>query len=135
MHTENIDLFGAGAVFHHVGLIVASIEAANPRLVKTHDPAQRVNVAFMDLHGAVIELIEPAGQKSPVSASLAKGIKLIHLCYTVPSIEAAVAVAEAQGARQIAEPVPAVAFDQRKIAWVYHPTYGLFELLEALTSG
>jgi methylmalonyl-CoA/ethylmalonyl-CoA epimerase len=131
MQTEPLNLFGPGAAFHHVGLVVASIDAAAiPNLQKTHDPIQKVNVAFTDLHGTVVELIEPAGPDSPVSANLKKGIKLVHLCVSVPNIEQAIAFAEAKEMRQLSEPVPAVAFNGRRIAWLFHPTYGLFELLE-----
>ena len=131
MHTEAVNLFGAGTRFHHVGLAVASIDDAAPGLPKTHDPTQRVSVAFQDVHGAVIELIEPAGERSPIAASLKKGTKLVHLCYEVPDIHAAISVAEGGGMHVVAAPTPAVAFDGRRIAWVYHEVYGLIELLEA----
>jgi methylmalonyl-CoA/ethylmalonyl-CoA epimerase len=131
MTLHPLDLFGPGTTFHHVGLVVPDIDAAAPGIEKTHDPIQRVNVAFVDLHGSVVELIEPAGEKSPVAASLKKGIKLVHLCYMVPSIEKAIAHAELHECRQVSEPAPAVAFDGRRIVWTYHPTYGLIELIEA----
>jgi methylmalonyl-CoA/ethylmalonyl-CoA epimerase len=124
------DLFGPGAAFHHVGVAVADIAAACPSLATTHDPIQRVRVGFLSVHGAVVELIEPAGEGSPVSASIAKGIKLVHLCFSVPNLEAAIAAGEGNGCRQVSEPAPAVAFEGRRIVWVFHPTYGLFELLE-----
>jgi methylmalonyl-CoA/ethylmalonyl-CoA epimerase len=128
--TSQLDLLGPGTTFHHVGLVVAQIEAAFPGIEKVHDPIQRVCVAFVDLHGAVVELIEPAGEKSPVASSLAKGQKLVHLCYCVPRLEDAVAHAEQHECRQLSEPAPAIAFNGRRIVWLYHPTYGLIELLE-----
>jgi methylmalonyl-CoA/ethylmalonyl-CoA epimerase len=131
VQAQHVDFFGSGATFHHVGLAVESIDAAQAGLTKFHDPIQKVVVAFMEVHGAMIELIEPAGGGSPVSASLAKGIQLLHLCYEVPNLEQAIASAGKHGLRLIARPAPAVAFDQRRIAWLFHQRFGVFELLEA----
>jgi methylmalonyl-CoA/ethylmalonyl-CoA epimerase len=125
-----LDLFGPGATFHHVGLVVPDISAASPGVEKVHDPIQCVSVAFVDLHGTVVELIEPAGYESPIAVSLAKGHKLVHLCYSVPHLETAILHAEQNECRQWSEPAPAVAFGGRRIVWMYHPTYGLIELLE-----
>ena len=77
-----------------------------------------------------LELLEPANEKSPVFLSLKKGIKLVHLCFEVPDIEAAIARGIEHSFMQIAPPVPAPAFEGRRIAWVYHAALGLFELLE-----
>jgi len=130
MHVEPLNLFGPGARFHHVGLVVADIDAlAIAGLKKVHDPIQKVNVAFVDLHGTCVEFIEPAGEGSPVAASLKKGIKLVHLCVEVPDMSKAIEFAEKNDLRQLSQPAPAVAFDGRAIVWMFHPTFGLFELL------
>jgi methylmalonyl-CoA/ethylmalonyl-CoA epimerase len=127
-----VELFGAGATFHHVGLVVRSIErVAPPGTTIYDDPVQRVRVAFVDLHGVRLEYIEPVSDDSPVRSNLKQGNLLAHLCYEVPDMPAAMAAAEAAGFRIVAQPVPAVAFGGRAIAWVYGPVYGLVELLEA----
>jgi methylmalonyl-CoA/ethylmalonyl-CoA epimerase len=111
-------------------VVVADIdELAIAGLVKVHDPIQKVNVAFTDLHGVTVELIEPAGEGSPVAASLKKGIKLVHLCVEVTDMSKAIEFAEKGDFRQLSQPVPAVAFEGRAIVWMFHPTFGLFELL------
>lgn len=127
----SLDLFGAGAAFHHVGLVVASIDVAHPGLLKTRDPIQRVVVAFADLNGIMVELIKPAAEDSPVSAILAKGHRLAHLCFLVPDLELAANHAWRHGARPISTPASAMAFDGRRILWIFHPRFGLFELLES----
>jgi methylmalonyl-CoA/ethylmalonyl-CoA epimerase len=127
----DIDLFGAGAAFHHVGLVVADIDAAQPGLTKHIDAHQQVTVAFADIHGTTVEFIAPMSADSPVAANLAKGIKLAHLCYAVPNLEAAIDHAAKKGVRLIARPVPAVAFEGRRIAWLFHRNLGLFELVES----
>src|SRR4051812_35154741 len=66
--------FGEHARFHHVGLAVRSIEDVMPTGAEiVLEPNQGVRLAFMRLHGITIELLEPAGEDSPISASLQKG--------------------------------------------------------------
>jgi methylmalonyl-CoA/ethylmalonyl-CoA epimerase len=91
---------------------------------------QNVSVAFVDVGGVRIELIEPAAADSPVSLSLDKGQPLVHLCFEVDNLDAAATAARAAGFHQIAKPVPAPALASRRIAWLYSRTYGLMELLE-----
>ncbi len=62
--------------------------------------------------------------------NLKKGQKLVHLCYEVPDLAAALSTASQHECRQLSEPSPAVAFSGRRIVWFYHPTYGLIEPLE-----
>lgn len=125
-----LDCFGPGARFHHIGMVVRSIEKNHCVAEKIWDPIQKVSVAFISLNGLNIELIEPEDDESPVSLSLKKGIKLLHLCYTVPNIEEALAVCKKQKFHCISRPVPAVAFDNKPIIWVYSRIYGLVELIE-----
>lgn len=129
-------LFGEGATIHHVGMVVKSIQTAAaamgvPEIEIVHDPVQKVRVAFVDVQGQCIEFIEPAAPDSPVNNSLSKGIKLAHFCYSVPDIDKAITHAKTKGLAMIAKPVPAVAFGDRKIAWLYSANLGLFELVEA----
>jgi len=124
-------LFGPGARFHHVGLGVRSIEQAVSGLEVFEDPIQRVRVAFTELAGVPIELIEPAAENSPIDQSLRKGSKLLHLCYEVPSLKVAMDSAKPHGFRKVSREEPAVAFEMRKIVWLFHAVFGLIELVEA----
>jgi methylmalonyl-CoA/ethylmalonyl-CoA epimerase len=123
--------FGESARFHHVGMVVRSIQDLFPGIEPIPDPIQRVRVAFVDMHGAVVELIEPHGDVSPVTRALQRGERLVHLCYQVDDLHAALASAESGGFHTIHSPVPAIAFGGRLIAWVFHPHFGLCELLES----
>ena len=125
-----LNAFGDGAKLHHVGLGVASIEKLTQDAVTWDDPIQKVRVAFVELNGARIELVEPLGEDSPVNRSIREGVKLLHLCYEVPDLEVAMQRSQAFGFRRIQKPVPAVAFENRRIAWVFSFDYGLVELLE-----
>jgi methylmalonyl-CoA/ethylmalonyl-CoA epimerase len=128
---KQLQFFGPSARLHHVGIAVHSIKRAVPNLQSVEDPMQHVRVAFADLAGLTIELIEPASEKSPIDQSLKKGTKLLHICIEVPSLDAALKISTENGFRKISSVQPAVAFDMRKIVWVFHTIFGLVELLEA----
>lgn len=122
---------GPEAVFDHVGVAVRSIhDVAGSGVTVTADPIQRVRVAFVDMGGLRMELIEPFGVPSPIDASLRSGRTLVHLCFRVPDLEAALARARRAGLHQIARPVPAAAFAGRPIAWMFCRRLGLIELVE-----
>ena len=129
--TVELDFFGPEARFHHVGLAVRSIPGAEPRAESVVDPIQRVAVTFLELNGLTVELIEPHGEGSPIDRSLRNGTKLLHLCYEVPDLDVALERCREFGLHRLGEPVPATAFDGRRIVWVYCAQYGLFELLES----
>ena len=99
------------------------------------DPLQKVRVQFLAKSAgdpAEIELVAPLGDDSPVHSMLAKGKGgAYHLCFETPDLNAALRHASENGCVVVAEPVPAVAFEGRRIAWIYTSTRQLFELVEA----
>jgi methylmalonyl-CoA/ethylmalonyl-CoA epimerase len=129
---------------HHVGLIVRSIEESMPGYLRSlggswdsqivHDPIQRVKVAFLQPGvgpQVQIELVEPAGENSPVRRFLeTSNGGMHHLCYEVQNLEDSLKEMRAQGARLVRPPKPAVAFANRKIAWVLTSENLLIELLD-----
>ena len=130
MKIASVDIFGDEAEIDHVGIAVESIDTALPDAEKVVDGIQDVSVAFVSIHGMTMELVEPNSDTSPISNLMSKGSKLLHICYRVPDIDAAIRKARKHGVHLISQPVPAVAFDNRKIAWLYSKTYGLLELVE-----
>ena len=128
---DELELFGPGAEFDHIGLAVSSIKLL-PVTPRTYfDPIQKVSVAFFSIHGVPLEAVQPADEQSPISAQLRQGTKLLHICFRVPDLEAAVGVARSKGLMPISRPVPAEAFDGRRIIWLFSPVLGLFELVES----
>ena len=101
-----------------------------------HDPIQRVKVTFLCMPGTDVqmELVEPAGEQSPVQAFLEKGGGLHHLCYEVKNCDEAMLALRQRGALIVRRPKPAVAFDGRRIAWVLTAEKLLVELLETPAS-
>ncbi|MGA9041772.1 MAG: VOC family protein [Terriglobales bacterium] len=129
--------------FHHVGFVVASIQdsvqgfaeslEADWDGVITYDPNQVVRVSFLRSKLAadpLFELVEPAGEKSPVIPFLKKGGGLHHLCYEVPDLEKQLELSRAKGGLITRAPMPAEAFGGRRIAWVYTKSKLLIEYLE-----
>jgi len=129
--------------FHHIGFVVASIQTCVQEFVDSlqaewdgvifYDPNQGVRVTF--LRGKrpanpTLELVEPASENSPVIPFLKRGGGLHHLCYEVTSLEDQLALSRAQGALLVKPPLPAVAFEGRRIAWVYTKNKLLLEYLE-----
>lgn len=122
--------FGDKASFHHIGLGVESIREMNPSCDIFVETKQKVSIAFILLNGIRIELLEPTGDDSPISRSLRNGTKLLHICYEVPDLEAALELCKEVGFHRLLRPLPAPLYGDRRVAWVYSKHYGLFELLE-----
>jgi methylmalonyl-CoA/ethylmalonyl-CoA epimerase len=102
--------------------------------VIVHDPHQRVRVTFLRTNNAadpLMELIEPAGDNSPVLSFIKRsGGGLHHVCYVVDNLEAQLENSRAQGNLIVRPPLPAAAFGNRRIAWVYNKTKLVIEYLE-----
>jgi len=122
--------FGENSSFHHVGLAVSSLAETKLEIQPVIDPIQKVKIAFAELDGCRIELLEPIGDNSPILNSVKKGVKLLHICFEVDDLLLAMENARGNGFMVIASPVPAVVFKNRRIAWVFHSVWGVIELLE-----
>ena len=126
-----LNLFGKGATFNHLGVAVKSIkDIVSDELMIVSDEVQKVAVAFINLSGIKIELIEPLDENSPISSSLKEGRQLIHLCFQVPDLDIAIKQGRENSFHCIAKPVTARAFKNKRIVWLFSRTYGLIELLE-----
>ena len=98
-----------------------------------HDPLQEARVTFIRCGGPetpAVELVEPAGDKSPLHKIVAKGGGLHHICYEVDSLDVQLPQSRAAGCLVVKDPLPAVAFGGRRIAWVYTRQKLLVEYLE-----
>jgi len=129
--------------FNHLGVAVSDIEKAltvyedlfGYRLLSGpfDDPQQQASVCFIgtgDPANVVFELVAPLTESSHVARLLAKGAGAYHVCYDVDDIDATVATLRGKGCLLVSRPTPAVAFQGRRIAWLYTPTRQLIELVE-----
>ena len=129
----------------HVGVAVPSLDPA-AELLSTlfgytlvsgpfDDPIQKVSVSFLaksDKDVAEIELIAPLTDDSPIQSMLAKAKGgAYHLCLETADLDAALAHVQSHGCVVVAAPAPAIAFEGRRIAWIYTTSRQLFELVEA----
>jgi methylmalonyl-CoA/ethylmalonyl-CoA epimerase len=145
-HVESMQLGVLGEIplkFHHIGIVVESIREAAPQYEKffglqplcsvVRDDRQGVKVQFLGSEAGAtsVELIEPLPGNSPVRRALEKGGGLNHLCFEVTDIEACVRHAGSEGVICVCPPVPAVAFEGRRIAFLYYRGIGLIEFVEA----
>lgn len=130
-------------IFHHIGFVVASIQNSVEGFVQAldarwdgivfHDPNQGVRVTFLHSKRAgnpVVELVEPAAEDSPVIPFLKRGGGLHHVCYEVDDLEAQLQLSRSQRGIVVRPPFAAVAFEGRRIAWVYTKNKLLIEYLE-----
>lgn len=139
---------------HHIGVAVSDVVTATEPYVAglgmvplgevVRDEVQRVDIRFLGGPGAptgagvaadvgvdvALELVAPYDDASPVAGHLMRGIGAYHACYEVPDIDAALVRMREARFRVLAEPVPAVAFHGRRIAWLLAPSRHLVELLE-----
>jgi methylmalonyl-CoA/ethylmalonyl-CoA epimerase len=129
--------------FQHLGVAVQSLEQALPvyeslfgyKLISGpfSDPIQRVSVCFLQTAqpgGITIELVEPLGDQSPIRKTLQNGGGAYHMCYEVADLDQSLQRIVEQGCVMVSRPAPAVAFENRRIAWFYTPTRQLIELVE-----
>jgi methylmalonyl-CoA/ethylmalonyl-CoA epimerase len=129
--------------FHHVGYAVRNIQAYLDEFMRplfrpvqvsepVADPIQRVRVCFVEMQGGtVIELVEPFGKDSPVNQIVgSQRGGLYHLCYEVDDLEAAIVESRARHCMPLGKPVPAAAFNGRRIVFLLTPQRDLVELLE-----
>ena len=116
---------------NHVGLAVPDIEAFLRKTAPlyegfSHGPLilndrQKVRELFMTDGATTVELLEPLGEDSPLRAFLNRNPTggLIHLALEVTNLDAAIARVTAAGGRLVVAPVPDIAFNERRIAFVY----------------
>ena len=127
---KSIDIFREDSKFHHIGLSVKSIKSIFSDVEPVIDPIQKVKVAFINLQGTRIELLEPLDESSPIYNNLKNNSKLCHICFEVSNIENAIKNGKKKGFHVIQKPVPAIAFKNRKVCFLFHTDYHIVELLQ-----
>ena len=127
-------------IFHHLGIATANIETSQIAYshlgytggVQIYDPIQKVNISFlMKPHSPMIELVSPTEESSPVNNFLKKnGTIPYHTCFEVKDLEDNIIKLKKGKFILIVKPVPAIAFQNRRVCFLYNKDTGLIELLE-----
>lgn len=126
--------------FHHIGIATENITKTANIYSKLgfkvtdviYDHIQNVNISFLekDEH-PLIELVEPVNERSPINNILNKsGTSIYHTCYEMNDMKETISFFKNKGFVLISKPMPAIAFNNRNIAFLYQSHVGLIELLE-----
>ena len=140
---DTVNVLDSEQKLHHLGFVVPDICRGMNGFVHSlaatwdgrvyEDPYQKAKVAFLAVRPGdpLIELVEPTVESSPVWRFLTeKGGGLHHVCYEVGDLEAHVNEMKARRCLIVRQPTPAVAFNGRRIAWMFTPEKLVVELLE-----
>jgi methylmalonyl-CoA/ethylmalonyl-CoA epimerase len=132
---------------HHFGILVENIEACSRDFLENfgyeirsnviHDPLQAAYVRFLasPLETTYIELIAPDSPQSHLQRALKRSSGPNHICFSTPDIDTSLQDMCSKGAMILRSPVPAVAFRNRRIAWLMDRHCILVELVEQGTHG
>lgn len=126
--------------FHHIGIATNNINDSiskyllfgyNQTTVKYFDPIQNVHITFMEKDNSpMIEFVEPVDEKSPILNTLKKnGTIPYHICFEVDDIHSEVEQLKKNKFILISKIVPAIAFNNRLVCFLYNKESGLIELL------
>lgn len=143
----NYDIFQdqiGGMIPHHLGIAVAelinSIQAYrgfgwtwDGEIVE--DKERNVKLAFLrrDTSGEMLELVCPTNDKSPISNTLISMKNVAtpyHICYEVNDIEKVIHILKGRNYILTSALNPAIAFGNRRVAFMLNRDSGLVELLE-----
>jgi methylmalonyl-CoA/ethylmalonyl-CoA epimerase len=139
-----IDQIEKPMTFHHKGYVVESIDSSVNRFISSlclawderifADALQGARVTFLrhlgNAYNPMIELVWPLQENSSVRSFLKKGGGLHHICYEVDSLEVIWSTVRPKGDLIVRQPLPAIAFDGREIAWLYTRSKLLVEYLQ-----
>jgi methylmalonyl-CoA/ethylmalonyl-CoA epimerase len=126
--------------FHHVGVVTPDV-AASAALYGVlgytasetfHDALQKAAIVLCSRPGdPLVELIAPADPSSPAAGWLKRlRAGAYHTCYEVADLPAAVERLRTLDFAALTEPVPAVAFEGRRVVFLWSALAGLVELVE-----
>ena len=125
----------------HVGYLVRQLEKAKQLFADMGykavsdtiiDTFRDIDILFMEKDGYRIELVAPRSKESPI-ATLRKrtGSAPYHICYLVDDLGTAITELEKDHYIVSQEPHEAIAFQNRRVAFLIHSEMGIVELVEA----
>ena len=126
-------------VFHHLGVACRDLDAEEQAWTPLgyvrespdfEDPRQQIRGRFLVGPGPRLELLVGTPGSTVLDPWLGRGIKIYHQAFDVPAVRSTIEAFLQIGARVVVEPVPAVAFDGREIAFVMLRNGSLVEVIE-----
>ncbi len=129
--------------FNHFGIAVTNIENYFKTVLQPVfncqtisqiyiDELQKTKIAFVTtIDGTCIELVEPLGDDSPITTILKnKRGGLYHLCFEANNFKQDIETCKQNKFILVSAPKPAIAFNNRYVAFFLTPSNELIELLE-----
>lgn len=136
----SVGLMIEGLRFHHIGVVCRDLDSEQKMFellgyqregAEFVDPLQRIRGRFLVGGGPRLELLAATDDLSPVRPWLQRGVKFYHQAFETDHLEDALSDLIGRQGRVVVEPVPAVAFNGRKIAFVMLPGSLLIELIQS----
>lgn len=123
----------------HIGYAVKNIEKAKTMFEAIgysfegtiEDTDRNIFLAFGSMDGYRIELVAPISNGSPVDNYISKvGPTPYHICYKSSNIEADIALLEKNRCKVSIPLAPAIAFNNKRVVFMYSLSIGLIEIVE-----
>ena len=128
----------AGFAFHHVGVACRELDH-DEGLFRAlgykregpdwDDEIQGVRARFLTGAGPRIELVCNLEGRSVLTSVLKSGTKFYHVAYEVADLDGASATLASLGGKQVAGPMPGIAFGMRVLCFFMMPNLMLVELI------
>ncbi len=128
--------------FDHIGIFAGSLTEGRKHLANllqvsawttpVDDHIQKVSVQFgTDGSGIRYELVVPFGEGNPVEPLLHQSKNILnHVAYLVDDIDAEIKRMQQERCILVNGPHPAIAFGNKRIAFLYTPLRFIIELIE-----
>ena len=122
-----------GYAVKNIDKAISSMEALGYSFKPVVEDADRnIYISFGELDGYKVELVSPRGMGiSPIDTVLLKnGSTPYHICYRSKTIEEDIACLEKNNFKVIVPLASAIAFDYKRVAFMYSTSVGLIEIVE-----
>ena len=124
---------------HHVGIATRGFAGLARRLAAVgfeperefSDPAQGITGLFTTAGDLRLELLAPLDGDPTLDAWLTAGNRMYQVAVEVDDLEGEIRSVQDAGGRLVRAPLPAVAFDGRRVAFLMVGTGFLLELVES----
>lgn len=127
---------------NHIGYLVENIEEGIQEFLKLgyfklgeviKDQDRKIYICFLKNEDTVVELVSPIDETSVVYEMHKKFRNMpYHICYEAEDLEATMREYRKQGFIIVQPVAPAIAFDNRKVVFLFNKSIGLIEIVEKI---